>query len=433
MDEDKSAVLLTRQSPRSPPDPHMSAEFRGLAKAAGYRVLAEITQCRDRDYRYQIGRGKIEEALSYNPSKLIFYNALSPGQVFNIRSEFSANLIDRFNLILEIFSSRARTREAKFQVELARLSYEAPQVKNALSLRKRGEQPGFRGSGAYEQSMYHDIRGRMAKIRTELDDVQSMGEERRQRRREQGFDLVALAGYTNAGKSTLHRALTGSDVPAKDQPFTTLTPTTRALEVLGRRVLLTDTVGFIDDLPHFLIRAFRSTLSEISEADLVLLVADISDPVELLQRKLIASHKALWDCGAMAPIVTVLNKADRLDEAEAEQRARKIADLAPYPVIASASSGMGLGVLEECISQRLMPLREYEIALPYTPEGYSELSRLYETSELLAVSYEEEMRVRMRARGEVAARSGLAFCQKRLMNSIDEPIDESDHGKGGVD
>ena len=112
-----------------------------------------------------------------------------------------------------------------------------------------------------------------------------------------GFDLVALAGYTNAGKSTLLNALTGSGVEAKDQPFTTLSPTTRALEITGRRVLLTDTVGFIDDLPHFLIKAFQSTLAEISQADLVLLVADMSDPPELLRRKLVASHKALWDCG----------------------------------------------------------------------------------------------------------------------------------------
>ena len=281
--------------------------------------------------------------LSYNPKKLIFYNALSPSQVFNIRSEFSCQVLDRFNLILEIFSTRAFTREAKLQVELARLSYDAPQVKSALALKKRGEQPGFRGAGAYEQSMYHDIRGRMAKIRAELKDVESQGEDRRQRRREQGFDLVALAGYTNAGKSTLLNALTGSGVEVKDQPFTTLSPTTRAMEVLGRKVLLTDTVGFIDDLPHFLIKAFRSTLSEIVEADLVLLVADTSDPPQLLRRKLVASHKALWDCEVSAPIVTVLNKADRLEMGKAEELVELISDLAPNPVLASAFTGEGLG------------------------------------------------------------------------------------------
>ncbi|HNX08536.1 MAG TPA: GTPase HflX [Methanothrix sp.] len=412
MNEEKTAVLLMRENPISPIDPHKMKELRGLASAAGYRVLAEICQRRSRDHRFQLGRGKIEEALSYAPKKLIFYNPLSPNQVLNIRSEFSAKVLDRFNLILEIFSTRASTREAKLQVELARLSYDAPQVKNALSLKKRGEQPGFRGSGAYEQSMYHDIRGRMAKIRAELDDVECMGEDRRLRRRELGFDLVALAGYTNAGKSTLLNCLTGSEVVAKDQLFTTLSPTTRALEVLGRRVLLTDTVGFIDDLPHFLIKAFRSTLSEISDADLVLLVADISDPVDLLRRKLIASHKALWDCDVTAPIVTVLNKADRLNEGDAARRVESIMDLAPYPVLASAATGQGLGVLEECISQRLQPLMEYEISLPYTSQGLSELSRLYETTELLAVSYEEELIVRLRGKAEAVARAGLSGARR---------------------
>ena len=229
MDEEKTAVLLIRENPSKSPDPYRINELRGLAAAAGYKVMAEILQRRGRDQRFQMGRGKIEEALSYHPQKLIFYNALSPNQVYNIRSQYSAQVLDRFNLILEIFSSRASTREAKLQVELARLSYDAPQVKNALALKKRGEQPGFRGAGAYEQSMYHDIRGRMAKIRSELECVQSMGEDRRQKRREQGFDLVALAGYTNAGKSTLMNSLTGSEVVAKDQPFTTLSPTTRAL------------------------------------------------------------------------------------------------------------------------------------------------------------------------------------------------------------
>lgn len=412
MNEEKTAVLLIRENPITPIDPHKMKELRGLASAAGYRVLAEICQRRSRDHRFQLGRGKIEEALSYAPKKLIFYNPLSPNQVLNIRSEFSAKVLDRFNLILEIFSTRASTREAKLQVELARLSYDAPQVKNALSLKKRGEQPGFRGAGAYEQSMYHDIRGRMAKIRAELDDVECMGEDRRLRRRELGFDLVALAGYTNAGKSTLLNCLTGSEVVAKDQLFTTLSPTTRALEVLGRRVLLTDTVGFIDDLPHFLIKAFRSTLSEISDADLVLLVADISDPVDLLRRKLIASHKALWDCDVTAPIVTVLNKADRLSEGDAARRVESIRDLAPYPVLASAATGQGLGVLEECISQRLQPLMEYEISLPYTSQGLSELSRLYETTELLAVSYEEELIVRLRGKAEAVARAGLSGARR---------------------
>jgi GTP-binding protein HflX len=410
--KDKTAVLLMRENPNQAPDPYKMEELKGLAAAAGYRVLAEITQRRGRDHRYQLGRGKIEEALSYSPDKLIFYNPLSPGQVFNIRSEFSAQIIDRFNLILEIFARRASTREAKMQVELARLSYDAPHVKNALSLKKLGEQPGFRGAGAYEQSMYHDIRGRMAKIRAALKDVELMGEDRRQRRRELGFDLIALAGYTNAGKSTLLNALTNAGVEAMDQPFTTLSPTTRAVEMKGRRVLLTDTVGFIDDLPHFLIKAFRSTLSEISQADLVLLVADMSDTPETMRRKLVASHKALWDCSCSSPIITVLNKADRLSEEEASARLEAIRDLTPSPVLISASTGLGLDDLAERIGQRLQPLKEYQIRLPYTSRGLAELSRLYDTADLLHVSYEDELVVHLRGREETVARAGLAGARR---------------------
>lgn len=415
MNDDKTAVLLLRENPNKLPDPYKMEELRGLANAAGYRVLAEIYQRRGRDYRFQIGRGKIAEALSYSPKKLIFYNALSPSQVFNIRSEFSVQILDRFNLILEIFAARASTREAKLQVELATLSYDAPQVRSALALKKRGEQPGFRGAGAYEQSMYHDIRGRMAKIRTELKDAEMIGEDRRQRRREMGFDLVALAGYTNAGKSTLLNTLTGSGVTSKDQPFTTLSPTTRALEITGHRILLTDTVGFIDDLPHFLIKAFHSTLSEISQADLVLLVADMKDPPEILRRKLVASHKALWDCGVSAPMITILNKVDGLDKNEAAAKKENVEDLAPNPVLASASSGQGLDDLKERIYQQLQPLQEYQIRMPYTPESLSELSRLYEKAELLQVSYEEELVVRLRGKKETMARiQGASLSERQI-------------------
>ena len=408
MNDGTPAVLLQREDPRKAAAPYGMEELRSLAGAAGYRVLAEIVQKRSRDNRFQLGRGKILEALSFEPERLIFHNPLSPKQVFNI-SQFGVPVIDRFNLILEIFASRASTREAKLQVELARLSYDAPHIRDALSQSKLSEQPGFRGSGAYEQSIYRDMQKRIAKIRTALQSVELQGEERRQRRRELGFDLVALAGYTNAGKSTLLNALTNAGVAVKDQPFTTLSPTTRALEMKGRRILLTDTVGFIDDLPHFLIKAFASTLAEISRADLVLLVADASEPLELLRRKLAASHKALWDCGVSAPILTVLNKMDRLSPGDISYKEGQIGDLAGRPVFTSAELGLGLGELVERIGARLQPLKEYQIRLPYTDQGLRELSSLYEREELLQVSYGEDIVVRLKGREETASRvSGVA-------------------------
>jgi GTP-binding protein HflX len=200
-------------------------------------------------------------------------------------------------------------------------------------------------------------------------------------------------------------ALTSAGVEVRDQPFTTLSPTTRALDIRSRRILLTDTVGFIDDLPHFLIKAFRSTLSEISEADLVLLVADVSDSPETLRRKLVASHKALWDCGSRAPIITVLNKADRLTVSESLERLAMVSDLAPNPVLLSASTRLGFVDLMQLIYQKLQPLKEVQIKLPYTPEGMSELSRLYDSAEMLDVSYQEQMVIRLRGKEEVVTKA----------------------------
>lgn len=375
-------------------------ELRGLAKAAGYDVLAEISQRRGRDSRYQIGKGKIAEAVAFRPDRLIFYNPLSPGQLFHISSEFDVPPMDRFNLILEIFASRAQTREAKLQVELARLTYEAPFARTMASLRKLSERPGFRGSGAYDESAYQDIRGRMAKIRSALKDVEQTGEDRRERRRELGFDLVALAGYTNAGKSSLLNALTGSAVAAEDELFTTLSPTTRSMKLGGRGLVLTDTVGFIDDLPHFMIKAFRSTLSEITYGDLILLVADLSDPPETLRKKLVASHAALWECKTKAPMITVLNKADLLSLDEIASAIDLIWDLAPHPVVVSVKTGDGFSDLLSKIEENLPPWREQEAHLPYTEEGLDRLYHLYGSAEMLDVRYGDEINVRFRSRNK---------------------------------
>ncbi|MGC9515154.1 GTPase HflX [Methanocrinis sp.] len=402
---EKTAVLLFREDPRKEPHPENMAELRGLAEAAGYTVLAEISQRRGRDRRFQLGRGKIAEAASYGPEKLIFNDPLSPGQIFNINKEFEVGTIDRFNLILEIFASRASTREAKLQVELARLSYEAPFVRTIESLKRLSERPGYMGSGSYDVSMYRDIKGRMAKIRAELKAVEETGERRRERRRELGFDLVALAGYTNAGKSTLFNRLAEETVSAKDQPFTTLSPTTRAVAAKERRFLLTDTVGFIDDLPLFLIKAFRSTLAEIIEADLVLLVVDLSDPPEVLRERLASCHQTLWDCGCYAPIVSVLNKVDRMAPESARERCELVGDLAPNPVFVSAREGHGLDDLVDSVLERLPPLEEFVLHLPSTEAGMGQLSRLYEVADPIDVKYGEEIEVLLRGRREIVARA----------------------------
>lgn len=405
MRREKTAVLLFREDPREDLRPEEVIELRGLAEAAGYTVLGEVFQRRGRDRRFQLGRGKVVEAASLGPDKLIFNEPLSPGQIFNIGKEFEIPPMDRFNLILEIFASRASTREAKLQVELARLSYEAPFVRTIESLKKLSERPGYRGSGSYDVSMYRDIKGRMAKIRAELRAVEETGVRRRERRRKLGFDLVALAGYTNAGKSTLFNRLAEEAVAAKDQPFTTLSPTTRAVAAGDRRFLLTDTVGFIDDLPLFLIKAFRSTLAEIVEADLVLLVVDLSDPPEVLRERVASCHEALWDCGCYAPLVSVLNKVDLITPEEAEERCRLLEDLAPTPVLVSAREGLGLEALLDAILEKLPPLEEFVVRLPSSEAGMGQLSRLYDVAEPLEVEYGEEIEVLLRGRREIVAKA----------------------------
>ncbi|NYT01197.1 MAG: GTPase HflX [Methanosarcinales archaeon] len=400
----RKAVLLMREDPEGRENPEGMRELRGLAEAAGYRVIGELAQRRGRASHYQVGKGKIQEALALQPDRLIFYDSLSPAQFYSIRKEFDVQIMDRFNLILEIFASRASTREAKLQVELARLTYEAPLVKKMIALKKLSERPGFHGGGSYEESMFQDFRGRMAKIRAALKDVEVMGMDRRRHRRELGFDLVALAGYTNAGKSTLQNLLTGSGVAVEDQLFTTLSPTTRAVEIKDRKLLLTDPGGFIDDLPHFMIKAFRSTLSEISCADLILLVVDLSDPPEELCRKLAACHRALWDCESSAPIIAVLNKVDRLTEEEVAERLVAIEDLAPEPVAVSARVGTGAGELIGRILETLEPLAEARITLPNTPQGQRELSRICQELELVFVLHGQEVQATVRGRKETLSR-----------------------------
>ena len=293
------------------------AELEQLARSAGARVADATLQERDRlDPRYLIGKGKATEirGLCAGVDLVIVDEELSGSQQRNLEQLLGRRVVDRTGLILDIFAQRAQSREGKLQVELAQLDYLLPRLAGAWThLERLGGGIGTRGPGETQlESDRRRIKTRMAKIRRDLEQVRRHRALLRRPRRKVPFPIVALVGYTNAGKSSLLNALTHSAVTVRDQLFATLDPTLRRLALPGGRVaLLSDTVGFIRKIPHQLVAAFQATLEEIQEADVLLHVVDISHPHAQLQQT--AVEAVLGDLGlADRPTILVFNKLDRL-------------------------------------------------------------------------------------------------------------------------
>ncbi|MFC4246161.1 GTPase HflX [Natribaculum luteum] len=400
-------AIIAKRVDSGTPD---TEEIRDLAEAAGYEVAGEVTQSRKADPALQLGEGKADEladmAAREDVTTVIFDNRLGPYQTYNLGQKLpdGVEVIDRFTLILEIFGQRAQTRKAQLQVELAELRYELPRVEAKTSLAKRDEHPGFMGLGEYDESREQDIKAQISRIRDELERIEQTEEHRRERRRASGFDLVALAGYTNAGKSTLLRQLAAdlavdeneqlhpdleATAESEDRLFTTLGTTTRRAEVGPREVLLTDTVGFISDLPHWLVESFKSTLDSVYRADLVLLVVDVSEPVEEIREKLVTSHDTLYERNE-APIVTVLNKIDQVSEAELEEKRAALSALAPNPVAVSAKEGTNVDELLERIDRELPDWERERLVLPMTDDTMSLVSWIHDNARVEDVTYGDD-------------------------------------------
>ncbi|MCL7411464.1 MAG: GTPase HflX [Methanosarcinaceae archaeon] len=380
-------------------------ELQDLTRSANYEVVGNVVQTRGPDRKYQIGRGKVEELAlmveELGADGIIFSNQLSTTQIYNISETCKCEVIDKFQLILEIFAKRATTKRAKLQVELAKLQYELPKAKAIVSLLKKEERPGFMGLGSYEDSYEQDIKSRISRIRKELASVQKDNETLRVKRHERGFSIVALAGYTSAGKSTLFNTLVDEDVHVDDMLFTTLLPITRALNIFGRRVLLTDTVGFIEDLPHWMVDAFRSTLNEIFLADVILLVVDASESPDIMRQKLVTSHDTFWEKIEGVPIVTVLNKVDRITDDELKERLESVGYLTPNPVAVSAINGLGLDELKMEIYNQLPKWKRDTVSLPMSKYGMSIVSWLFDESIVHNISYKDRIIVDFEARDEI--------------------------------
>ena len=400
-------------------------EIIELARAAGYEPAATVTQTRTEDPAYQFGEGKVativDRVATTGASVVLVDNELGPYQTFNIGTMLpdGVRVIDRFRLILEIFGQRAQTRKAQLQVELAELRYELPRAEAKASLAKRDERPGFMGLGEYDESRERDIKARIARISDELDQIEETDQHRREQRRESGFDLVALAGYTNAGKSTLLRRLAAdlgvgeneqlhpdldATAESQDRLFTTLGTTTRRADLDRRDALVTDTVGFISDLPHWLVESFKSTLDAVYRADLVLLVVDLSEPVAEIREKLVTSHDTLYERN-QAPIVTVLNKRDQVSETALAHKREALSALAPNPIAVSARTGENIEALRTRIHAELPDYKRERLVVPMTEDTMSLVSWLYDNANVEHIEYGDEVIVEFAARPAVVEQS----------------------------
>ena len=420
------------------------SEISELARAAGYDVVGTLSQARTEDAAYHFGEGKVERLAALveetDAAAVIVDNRLGPYQTYNIGGKLptGVEVIDRFTLILEIFGQRANTRKAQLQVELAELRYELPRAEAKASLAKRDERPGFMGLGEYDESRERDIKAQISRINEELDAIAEKEADRREQRRESGFDLVALAGYTNAGKSTLMRRLADDlDVgeneelhpdldptaESEDRLFTTLGTTTRRADTGTRDVLLTDTVGFISNLPHWLVESFESTLDSVYRADLVLLVVDASESIEEMREKLVTCHDTLYERNE-APIVTVLNKIDRVDDAELERKRAALDALAPNPVAVSGLTGENVSELTDRIESELPAWREERLLLPLVDGTMSLVSWLYDNGNVEREEYTgEEVLVEFSARPAIVEQARAKAAEVRAPASETESAD----------
>ena len=359
-------------------------------------MVGKLEQVRQADPRFQIGRGKVEELAALvkekEAEKIIFDNELKPLQAYNLASEAGVEAVDRFQLILEIFDRRAATTESKLQIDLARLRYELPRAKAKVKLAMKGEQPGFMGLGKYEVQIYYDsVRRQIHLIQGKLKTVGKKRSLHRKRRTELGYSTISLAGYTNAGKSSVFRALAKEEARIGEGLFTTLSTTTRAVSLFNKKVLLTDTVGFIDRLPLTLIEAFHSTLEETVFSDLVLLVVDVSEPPEEIDRKLKVCLDTIQTIGATGvPIVTVFNKIDLVPDAELGEKLSGLKDVAPNPVPVSALCGTNVLQLQNTINDYLKDYVRASFTIPLRSQHSSFISWLHSKANVLSLKYEGE-------------------------------------------
>lgn len=373
-------------------DPDVEAasleELERLAETAGAETVAKVVQRRERlDPATLVGSGKVAElrlvADRHDADLVVFDNEITPAQERNLAERLGRRVLDRTALILDIFAQHAESREGRLQVELAQLSYLLPRLRGrGVELSRLGGGIGTRGPGETKLEVdRRRIQRRIARLRRELTELEQNRRTKRERRARSVLPIVAVVGYTNAGKSSVLNAMTGADVRVADQLFATLDPTTRRCELPGgRSFLMTDTVGFVNRLPHQLVEAFRSTLELVVEADVLLHVVDVA--ADGWEARIDAVRSVLAEIGAEG--VPELLAGNKVDVAGSVKR---FSQRHPDAVVVSALTGAGIDELRERLWEELSSrYREVEVVVPFGPE----LERLHETGEVLAEEYRQD-------------------------------------------
>ena len=371
-------------------------ELRELVSSAGAEVVDTVTQRLDRPTApYYIGKGKAElikdSFQTQQVTSVIFENELSPAQGRNLEHLFKRKVLDRTQLILDIFAQRARSREGRLQIELAQLHYLLPRLTRMWThLSRQTGGIGTRGPGETQLEVdRRRVQERIAKLERELEGVRKVRSVQREGRRRHQWPVASVVGYTNAGKSTLLNLLTGADVLAVDRLFATLDPTTRSFTLPNKqRMLLTDTVGFLRNLPHTLIESFKATLEEVSEADLLIHVADISHP--RVDEHIDAVNAVLKELGALdKQTLLVFNKVDAVRNRELIEA---YANRFPRSLAMSARSGEGVSTLVQALQDDVSSWRlRMEFRVPLTESGL--IAEIHRVGRVLELRYEADVAV----------------------------------------
>ncbi len=365
----KKAIVVSIRSP----GPRLDETIE-LAKTAGYNVLHVFRQKRSRPHsKFYIGPGKLNEIKSYllrdglgsNDVCIILDGSIKPSQAYNIMKILNTKVIDRTQLILEIFAKHAGSTEAKLQIELAKLRHMLPFIKEWIRISRREELPGFLGGGVYEIDAYYKyVKKRISKIRRKLEELRKRRRMLIVSRKEKKIPHVTITGYTSAGKTELFNALTNESKKVSGLLFTTLSPKSKAVVFGGRKIIFTDTVGFINDVPVEIIEAFYSTLEEIIESDMILLVVDVSDDEKTIKRKVDGCIDALRKIEATSiPILLTLNKIDLVSKQELSRKTR-----IAHSLLASALNSLkGIVAVsaKERINIYLLLEKVYRILFPH--------------------------------------------------------------------